>query len=224
MKKTGCAATPSFWIRPRSWLCVVHNYVVKSNYSTVVESNRTRSGRLYNNFIIITPGWVGAKIFISRKVSKGEEMFGGKKHFLDLWKTDPILPPVILLLPVRLRMGRKGKASHAFPSPHQEERLSVEKRTDSGGGGEEVRQRHTHTHTHTEQREPVVDFLTRKLTGLVGALAGARYRRDGYERKSRLPKAKGPDFLTVQPNPIRSQVPSPKDVRHEVARNEAAQH
>ena len=67
----------------------------------------------------------------------------------------------------------------------------------------------THTHTHTEQREPVVDFLTRKLTGLVGALAGARYRRDEYERKSRLPKAKGPDFFQspTQPNPIRSQVP-----------------
>ena len=87
---------PSFWIRPRSWLCVVHNYVVKSNYSTVVESNRTRSGRLYNNnnfIIIITPGWGWGRRYLSAgKVSKGEEMFGGKKHFLDLWKTDPILP------------------------------------------------------------------------------------------------------------------------------------
>ena len=117
-----------------------------------VRNRTTRSGRLYNNnFIIITPGWVVGRYYQQGSFPKLGRKCSGRNISWTFWKTDPISTPVILLLGPGLRMGRKGKASHGFPSPHQEERLSEEKRTDSGGGGKKYG-RQTHTHTHRAER------------------------------------------------------------------------
>ena len=181
---------------------------VSYKYVVCSESYNTKRQALQQQYIIIiTPGWVVGRYYQQGSFPKLGRKCLGRNISWTFGKQIQFYP--VILLP-GLRMGRKGKASHGFPSPHQEERLSEEKRTDSGGGGKKYG-RETDTHTHTEQREPVVDFLNEregsKVDG-VGRRVGGRALPSGRIRKKvSAPKGEKVPAFSVQPNPIRSQVP-----------------